>query len=99
MPAFFRAPEHTREEDRHCTFAVTDALAFKVNVQLLVLLPPLEQAPDQTASRPFETLSVTDVPLVNDAAPVLPTATLMPTGLDVIRSPLRPVAVTDKVTA
>ena len=38
------------------------ALAFTVKVQLLVLLPPLEQAPDQTASRPLETRNVTEVP-------------------------------------
>jgi hypothetical protein len=68
-----------------------------VKVQFLVLLPPLEQAPDQIASRPFETLSVIDVPDANDAEPVLPVATLMPTGLDVTRSPLRPLAVTVSV--
>ena len=46
------------------------------------------------ASRPFDTLSVMDVPVVNDADPVLPTVTLIPAGLEVTRSPLRPVAVT-----
>ena len=61
------------------------------------LLPPLEHAPDQTASRPFETVSVIDVPVVNDADPVLPTATLMPAGLEVTRSPFLPVAVTVNV--
>jgi hypothetical protein len=70
-----------------------------VNRQVFALLPPLEHAPDQMASRPFETLSVIAVPLVNDPDPVLPTATLMPAGLEVIRSPLRPVAVTVTVTA
>ena len=49
------------------TFAVTLALPLSVNVQVLLLLPPLEQAPVQTASRPFDTLSVMDVPVVNDA--------------------------------
>jgi hypothetical protein len=44
------------------------------------LFPPLEHAPDQIASRPFETLSVMAVPLTNPAEPVLPTATLMPEG-------------------
>jgi hypothetical protein len=83
----------------HCTFAVTVAAAFSVNVQLLALLPPLEQAPDQIASRPFETLSVIAVPVANDAEPVLPLATLMPAGLEVIRSPLRPLAVTVSVAA
>ena len=76
---------------------MTDALAFKVNVQLFVLFPPLEHAPDQIASRPFVTLSVIAVPPVNDPDPVLPTVTLMPAGLEVIRSPLRPVAVTVNV--
>jgi hypothetical protein len=38
------------------------------------------------------------VPPVNDADPVLPTATLMPAGLDVIRSPLRPLALTVSVS-
>ncbi len=73
---------------------MTDAVPVNVNVQLFVLFPPLEQAPDQIASRPFETLSVIAVPVENDADPVLPTATLIPAGLEVTRSPLRPVAVT-----
>jgi len=70
---------------------------FNVNVQLLVLLPPLEHAPDQIASRPFVTLNVIAVPVANDTAPLLPVATLMPVGLDVTRSPLRPLAVTVSV--
>jgi hypothetical protein len=70
-----------------------------VNVHVFVLLPPLEHAPDQTASRPLDTDKVIDVPVVNEADPVLPTATLMPAGLDVTLSPLRPVAVTVNVTA
>jgi len=69
-----------------------------VNVHDFVLFPPLEHAPDQIASRPFDTVSAIDVPLANDADPVLPTATLMPAGLDVTRSPLRPVAVTVSAT-
>src|SRR5256712_503745 len=81
----------------HCTLAVSVAVPFRVKVQDFVLLPPLEQAPDQTASRPFETLNVMDVPVANDADPVLPTATLIPAGLDVTRSPLRPLAVTGSV--
>lgn len=79
--------------------AVTDAAAVIVNVQVLCLFPPLEQAPDQIASRPFDTLNVSDVPLAKEADPVLPTDTLIPVGLDVIRSPLRPVAVTLNVAA
>ena len=67
-----------------------------VKVHVFLLLPPLEHAPDQMASRPFETVSVIDVPLANDADPELPTDTLIPAGLEVTRSPLRPVAVTVK---
>jgi len=63
-------------------------------VHVFRLLPALEHAPDQIASRPFETLNVIEVPVVNDADPELPTATLMPVGLDVTRSPLRPLAET-----
>ena len=77
--------------------ALTDALPDKVNVQVLRLLPPLEQAPDQMASRPLVTLNVIEVPVLNEADPVLPTLTLMPAGLDVTRSPLRPDAVTVSV--
>jgi hypothetical protein len=65
-----------------------------VNVQVLRLLPELEQAPDQIASRPFVTLNVTLAPLVNDADALLPVLTLIPAGDDVTRSPFRPVAVT-----
>ena len=83
---------------RHCTFAVTVAAPFSVSVQLGVSLPPLEQAPDQIASRPFDTLNVTLVPDANDAEPLPPVLTLMPAGADVTRSPLRPVAVTVSVT-
>jgi len=68
-------------------------------VQLVRLLPLLEQAPDQMAPRPFETVSVIDAPTVNGADPVLPTATLSPAGLDVTRSPLRPLAVKVSVAA
>jgi len=68
-----------------------------VNEQDRCLDPPLEQAPDQTASRPLATLRVTLVPPANDADPVLPTLTLIPDGLEVTRSPLRPDAVTDSV--
>src|SRR5262245_37170278 len=81
----------------YCTFAVTDAFAFSVNVHVFVLFPPLEQAPDQIASRPFDTLSVIDAPTLNGAVPVVPTFTLIPAGLEVTRSPLRPVAVTVRV--
>ena len=77
---------------------MTDAAPFNVNVQLFASFPPLEHAPDQIASRPLLTLSVIAVPVENDADPVLPTATLMPAGLDVTRSPPRPVAVTLRVT-
>lgn len=62
-----------------------------MNVHALVLFPPLEHAPDQTASRPLDTVRVTDVPAVKLAEPVLPTGTLMPAGVEVMRSPLLPV--------
>ena len=65
---------------RYFTFAATVAFALSVNVQVFTLLPPLEQAPDQTVSRPFVALSVIDVPALNDAEPVVPTLTLMPCG-------------------
>src|SRR3954466_9274953 len=94
-PHSFRIPQSAFRN--HCTLAVTVALAASVKVQLLRLLPALEQAPDQTASRPFDTVSVTDAPTVNDADPLLPTATLNPAGLDVTRSPLRPLAVSVSV--
>jgi hypothetical protein len=72
-------------------------LVFSVNVHVLLLSPPLEHAPDQIASRPFDTLSVIDVPAVKLADPVLPTDTLIPAGVDVMRSPLLPVADTVNV--
>ena len=75
-----------------------DAVPVNVNAQLFVLFPPLEHAPDQIASRPLVTLSVIAVPVENNADPVLPTATLMPAGVDVTRSPVRPVAVTLNVS-
>ena len=81
----------------HCTFAATDVLPDSVNVQVRRLSPPLEQAPDQIASRPLVTLSVIDVPVANDAEPVLPTLTLIPVGFDMTRSPLLPVAETVSV--
>ena len=77
--------------------ALTEAFAFNVNVQVFVLFPPLEHAPDQIASRLFVTRSVIDVPIANGAEPVVPTLTLIPVGVDVIRSPLRPVALTVNV--
>ena len=83
--------------NRYCTLADTDAFAFSVNVHVFVLLPLLEQAPDQIASRPFETLSVIDVPVANDAAPVLPTATRSPEGDELTVSPLRPFGVSVSV--
>ena len=78
----------------YCTLALTAAFAVSGNLHVFTLFPPLEHAPDQIASRPFDTLRVIDVPTANVAEPVPPTATLMPAGLEVTRSPLRPVAVT-----
>jgi hypothetical protein len=77
--------------------ALTDEVAFRVKVQLFVLLLPLEQAPVQIAVRPLATLKVIDVPVLNDAEPLLPLVTLIPAGADVIRSPLRPLAATVSV--
>jgi len=77
--------------------AVTDAAPFNVSVQLFVLFPPLEQAPDQMASRPFETESVIAAPVAKEADPVLPTGTAMPAGLELTVSPFLPVAVTVSV--
>jgi hypothetical protein len=77
--------------------AATEAAPPSVNVQVRTRLPPLEQAPDQTAERPLVTVSVIEVPMVNDADPPLPVATLMPAGVEVILSPLRPLAVTVSV--
>jgi len=81
----------------YCTLALTEALPVRVNVHVFTLFPPLEQAPDQITSRVFVALSVIEVPVVNVAEPVLPTATLIPAGLEVTRSPPRPVAVTVSV--
>lgn len=78
----------------YCTFAVTDAAPFRTNVQLLVSLLPLEQAPDQIALLPVTTESVMAVPTLNDACCELPTVTLIPAGFEAICCPLRPVAVT-----
>jgi len=76
---------------------VTAAFAVRVNLHVFVLFPPLEHAPDQMTSRLFVALSVIVVPAANDADPLLPTATLMPAGFEVTRSPPRPVAVTVSV--
>ena len=81
----------------YCTLALTEAAPVRVNVHVFTLLPPLEQAPLKIALRPLETASVIDVPVVNVAEPLLPTATLMPAGVDVTRSPVRPDAVTVSV--
>ena len=64
-----------------------------VNVQVFALAPPLEQPPDQMASRPLLTVSVTDVPVVKVALPVVPTLTVRPAGVEETDSPVRPVAV------
>jgi hypothetical protein len=61
-------------------------------VQLAVLLA--EHAPAQIATRPPETVRVTLLPEGSAADPVVPTATLMPAGLEVTLFPLRPLAVT-----
>ncbi|MGH8847571.1 MAG: hypothetical protein ACREXQ_10085 [Polaromonas sp.] len=45
----------------YCTFPVTEALPLMVNVQVLVLLPPLAHAPDQMTSRPLVALKVIEL--------------------------------------
>ena len=65
----------------YCTFAVTDAVPFSVNVQLFDLL--FEHAPEKTASRPLPTVNVIEVPTVNDAVFVDPLITSRPPGVDV----------------
>jgi hypothetical protein len=63
---------------------------FKVKAQVLTLLPPLEQAPDQIASRPPVRLRVNEVPTLKLLFPVLPVGTLIPAGLETTLTPLRP---------
>src|SRR6266850_2249801 len=86
-----------RARRSHCTLALSVAVPVSVNVHVFVLFPPLEQAPDQMASRPFETLNVICVPVANVADPLPSTMTLMPAGLEVTRSSLRPLVVTVSV--
>src|ERR1700712_1488668 len=78
-------------------FAVTVAAAFRLKVHVFALLPPLEHAPDQIASLPLLIESRMLVPDVNDACMLPPAATLIPAGLEVTSSPLRPVALTVSV--
>lgn len=84
----------TAPAEPYWTLPVILEFPFSVNVQVLALFPPLEQAPDQIASRPFVTLRVMAVPVANEAACVLPTGSWIPDGLDKIDWPLRPVAET-----
>jgi len=95
------APPATRRglTVRYCTFAVTDVAAFSARLQLFCLAPPLEQPPDQTASRPLLTVSVTNVLVAKLALPVVPTLTLSPVGLEETDSPERPVALRVSWTA
>src|SRR5689334_3909577 len=69
-----------------------------VRLQVLAFCPPLEQLPDQIASRPLLTLNVTSVPLAKLAVPELPTDTCSPAGLEETFSPDRPVALTVRGT-
>ncbi|MCU1255883.1 MAG: hypothetical protein JWM83_2182 [Candidatus Angelobacter sp.] len=93
-PVFAGGKERFLFRAVYCTFAVTDEFAFNVSAQVLVLDPPLEQAPLQMAPRPLATLSVIAVPGANCADPLLPVATFRPAGFDTTLSPLRPPAVT-----
>ena len=67
---------------------------FSLRRRGIAILQGAEGMDESRTPRPFVTLSVIDVPVVNVAEPVLPTATLMPAGLEVTRSPALPVAVT-----
>jgi hypothetical protein len=82
----------------YCTLADTEAFAVSVKAQLFAFPPPLEQAPDQIASRPDATPKVIWVFVAKGADAVAPTVTLIPAGADVTCSPLRPVADTVRVT-
>jgi hypothetical protein len=64
--------------------------ASKVKTQVLALFPPVEHAPDQIASLPSVTLRVSLVPTLKMPCPVLPVGTLMPDGLEITLTPLRP---------
>jgi hypothetical protein len=79
------------------TFAVAEALAFSVNVQVFLFCPLLLQAPDQMTSRLFVAESVIDVPTGKVAVRLWLIATSIPTGLERTLSPPRPVAVTVRV--
>ena len=61
---------------------MTVAFPVNVNVQVCVSWSPVEHAPDQTAVR-SERLSVTRVPMANEADTELPEDALIPAGLDV----------------
>ena len=67
---------------------------MRVKLQLFVLELPLEQPPDQMASRSLLTDSVTTVPVAKLALLEVPTFTLSPAGLEETDSPDRPLAVT-----
>ena len=60
-------------------------LPVRVSVQVFVLFPPLEHAPDQMTSRLFVALSVIVVPAANDAeiSRRLAVGRLPPSGADV----------------
>src|SRR5437879_12109807 len=86
----FRA---ARRRGAYWTFAVSEASAFKVKVQVGVLFAPLLHTPDQSTDRPLVTLRVMLVPGAKGAARVVPTGTLRPAGAEETVSPARPVAV------
>src|SRR5207244_10321251 len=75
------------------TFAVSEASAFKVKVQVGVLFAPLLHTPDQSTDRPLVTLRVILVPGAKGAERVVQTATLRPDGVEETVSPARPVAI------
>jgi len=80
----------------YCTLAATLAFCVRVKVQVWVLAPLLEHAPDHMAERPLATLRVTTVLGWNWDTAVVPVGTLKPAGLETMLSPLRPPAVTPR---
>ncbi len=74
--------------------ALTVAAPLKVKVQELAAVPPLLQAPDQTAPCPSEVFRVIEVPMSNTPDPVFPEEALMPAEGVVVISPPPPDTVT-----
>jgi hypothetical protein len=74
----------------YCTFTLTAADEATVNAHVFTFWPAEEQTPEKIASRPPPTVSVTRVPVANDALPEPPVTTERPAGLELTVTPLRP---------